>query len=112
MEQCVFCKISKNANEFYMYSHHRMVGGKEYTSYTCKDCSERHYGTKWYPIEGYNEICDISNTGTVRELRNGRYYNITHIRNAGVQYVYLSKGNKVMKKNIRSLMKRFVYKKK
>lgn len=110
MEQCGYCKVSKHEEDFEMYHHHKLVGGKEYTSYTCKDCSERHYGDRWFAIEGYDEICDISSKGTVRELREGRYYNISRIRNAGVQYVYLHKNGKQMKKNINSLLKRFVYK--
>ncbi|WP_182103163.1 hypothetical protein [Niallia taxi] len=109
MPHCTFCNVERDENDFYMHSSHK-VNGREQKGYTCKSCSDLHYGDTWYPIEGYNEKCDISKRGTVRELRNGRYYNITYVQNAGKQYVYLSKGDKDMRKNVGSLMKKYIYK--
>ncbi|MDM5212638.1 hypothetical protein QUF94_14515 [Peribacillus sp. NJ4] len=65
-------------------------------------------GDKWYPITGYDQKCEISNLGHVRELRGDRYFDITHVQNAGTRYVYLTKGGKRMRKNILPLMKRFI----
>jgi hypothetical protein len=36
---------------------------------------------KWYPITGYDQKCDISNFGRVRELRGSSYIDITHVQN-------------------------------
>ncbi|KRF63376.1 hypothetical protein ASG99_04410 [Bacillus sp. Soil768D1] len=107
MEQCSFCKIEKLEDDFYMYSIHNMTRGRVQKGYVCKSCSDMSYGDKWYPIIGYDEKCEISNDGIVRELRENRYFNITTVQNAGTSYVYLTKNGKNMKKNIRSLMKRF-----
>lgn len=63
---------------------------------------------KWYPITGYDQKCDISNFGRVRELRGSSYIDITHVQNAGKSYVYLSKDGKNMLKNIAPLQKRFI----
>lgn len=108
MPQCSFCQVKKDENEFYMYSEYKMVYGEIKKEYVCKPCSDSHYGTKWYPITGYDHECEISNEGHVREVRDGRYYGITTNQNASVSYVYLYKNGKEMRKNIRSLMKRFV----
>jgi|SRR3954463_5862655 hypothetical protein len=110
MEQCVFCKIEKLEDDFYMYSVRKMTRGGVQKSYVCEECSNRMYGTKWFPITGYDEKCEISERGTVREIKEDRYFNITIVRNAGPQYVYLKKNGKIMKKNIRSLMTKFVRK--
>lgn len=107
MERCTFCKIEKLEDEFYMYGIHNMIRGRVQKSYACKRCSDRSYGDKWYPIIGYDEKCEISNHGYVRELRENRYFDITYVQNAGTSYVYLTKNGKTMRKNIRSLMKRF-----
>lgn len=107
MKQCAFCKTEKHEDDFYMYSSHRMTGGRIQKGYVCKPCSDRTYGDKWYPFTGYDEKCEISNNQYVRELRENKYFNITHVQNAGVKYVYLNKNGKQMKKNIMSLMKRF-----
>lgn len=108
MEQCSFCKIEKPEDDFYMYSIHKMTRGGVQKGYVCKSCSDRKYGDKWYPISGYDEKCEISNLGRVRELKENRYYDITNIQNASTSYVYLSKNGKSLRKNINSLMKRFV----
>jgi hypothetical protein len=110
MEQCSFCKIEKLEDDFYMYSVQNMTRGRVQKGYVCKHCSDRSYGDKWYPITGYEQKCDISNLGHVRELRGDRYFNITYIQNASTWFVYLTKNGKIMRKNIGSLMKRFVYK--
>ncbi|MGZ9816206.1 hypothetical protein ACXM0N_09780 [Peribacillus simplex] len=107
MEQCSFCKIEKLENDFYMYSIHNMTRGRVQKGYVCKRCSDMTYGDKWYPIIGYDEKCEISNHGSVRELRENRYFNITRVQNAGTSYVYLTKNGKSMRKNIGPLMKRF-----
>lgn len=107
MEQCSFCKIEKLEDDFYMYMYNKYGRRRGQTSYFCKSCSDRTYGSKWYPIAGYDQKCEISNQRYVRELRVGRYYDITIVQNASTQYVYLSKNGKRMRKNIRSLMKRF-----
>ncbi|MCM3651314.1 hypothetical protein [Metabacillus litoralis] len=107
MEQCTFCKIEKLEDDFYMYSIHPMTKGRIQKGYVCKQCSERMYGDKWYPITGYDQKCEISNRGTVRELKENKYFNITHIQNASTSYVRLTKNGKSMRKNILPLMKRF-----
>lgn len=107
MEQCSFCKIEKTEDDFYMYGIHNMTRGRVQKSYICKSCSDTKYGDKWYPIIGYDQKCEISIRGYVRELRGDRYYDITKIQNASTSYVYLNKNGKVMRKNIRSLVKRF-----
>lgn len=107
MEQCSFCKIEKHEDDFYMYGIHPMTRGRTQRSYLCRECSDMSHGDKWYPITGYDQECEISNRGHVREIKENRYFDITHIQNAGTQYVYLTKNGKKMRKNIRSLMKRF-----
>ncbi|MFB5285158.1 hypothetical protein [Peribacillus sp. Hz7] len=109
MAECAFCKIVKPEDEFYMYSETKMTRGRIQKGYVCEHCSNSIYGDKWYPITGYDQVCEISKLGTVREIREDRYYNITHTRNASVSYVYLTKNDKKMKKHIQSLMKRFIY---
>jgi hypothetical protein len=106
MEQCSLCKVEQPEDDFYMYSVHNMTRGRVQRGYVCKPCSSR-YGDKWYPIIGYDEKCEISNRGCVRELRESRYFNITWVQNAGTSYVYLTKNGKRMRKNISSLMKKF-----
>ena len=108
MEHCSLCEIKKPENNFYMYSIRKMPRGRIQKGYVCKDCSDRSYGDEWYPINGYDQKLEISNHGTVREIRENRYYNITHVQNARVSYVYLTKNGKSMKKNIGPLFKRFV----
>ncbi|MBO1582997.1 hypothetical protein [Bacillus sp. XF8] len=110
MERCFWCKVEKDEDDFYLYSYTKFRSGREEKSYLCKVCSDRSHGDKWYPIIGYDQKCDISNQGTVRELRGNRYYNITRVQNANTEYVYLTKNGKRMKKNIVPLMKRFVWK--
>jgi hypothetical protein len=61
-------------------------------------------------ITGYDQKCDISNQGDVRELRGNKFYLISFVQNAGTSYVYLSKNGKNMRKNIGPLMARFVFK--
>lgn len=63
---------------------------------------------KWYPITGYDQKCEISNFGRVRELRGSTYVDITRIQNSGKRYVYLSKDGKRMLKNIAPLQRRFI----
>lgn len=63
---------------------------------------------KWYPITGYDQKCEISNLGHVRELRGSSYIDITRVQNAGKRYVYLTKDGKNMLKNIAPLQKRFI----
>lgn len=110
MEHCSFCNIEKPEDDFYMYSIHNMTRGRLQRGYVCKSCSDRLYGDKWYTISGYDQTCEISNLGHLRELRGNRYFDITNIQNASSRYVYLNKEGKMMKKNIDSLMKRFVLK--
>jgi hypothetical protein len=107
MEQCAFCKIEKLEDDFYMYSIHKMTRGRVQKGYVCKKCSDSRYGDKWYRITGYEQNCEISNRGSVRELRGNRYYNITYVQNASTSYVYLTKNGKLLRKNIGPLMKRF-----
>lgn len=108
MEHCSLCKIENPENDFYMYGITRMTRGRIQKGYVCKKCSDNFYGNEWYPIHGYDQQCEISNSGTVRELRENRYFNITHVQNASISYVNLTKNGKNMKKNIGPLMKRFV----
>jgi hypothetical protein len=107
MEQCTFCKIEKPEDDFYLYSIHHMTRGRIQREYICKSCSDRIYGDKWYPIIGYDQKCEISNRGCVRELRDNRYFDITIVQNASTSYVYLTKNGKTMRKNINSLIKKF-----
>lgn len=108
MKQCSFCKTETHENHFYMYSFHKTTTQREdQKGIMCKCCSDRNYGDKWYPIIGYEEKCEISNRGYVRELRENRYFNITRVQNAGKSYVYLTKNGKRMRKNILPLMRRF-----
>lgn len=109
MKKCSICEIERPEDDFYMYSEHRLRGRIEW-EYSCKSCSDMLYGDKWYPIVGYDEICDISDRGTVRELRENRYYCISYVQNASVSYVYLHKNGKKMLKNIRPLKRKFVRK--
>ncbi len=108
MEQCSFCSMKQPESEFYMYRVTNMTRGRIQRSYVCKSCSDSHYGDEWYPITGYDEACEISNRGVVRKIENNRHYNITHVQNAGKQYVYLHKNGKMMTKNILPLMNRFL----
>jgi hypothetical protein len=112
MERCSFCRVEKNEDDFHMYSIHNMTRGRIQKGFVCKPCSDSHYGDKWYPITGYDQICEISNYGNVRELKDGKFFNITTVQNASVRYVYLYKNGKAMKKNTSSLTKRFIYNKK
>lgn len=104
MEQCIFCKIELFEKNFYIYSTSRSKGKNVYM---CKSCSDQTYGDKWYPIVGYDEKCEISNRGCVRELREEKYFNMTHVQNAGTRYVFLTKNGKIMRKNILPLMRKF-----
>ncbi|HHQ2480903.1 TPA: hypothetical protein ACSPJ7_005288 [Bacillus cereus] len=110
MKHCWLCKVEKEEDDFYIYRFTKFKSGREEKSYTCKSCSDRTYGDRWYPITGYEQKCDISNPGTVRELRNGKYHVISIVQNASTEYAYLTKNGKRMKKNIGPLMKRFVWK--
>ncbi|ETT84157.1 hypothetical protein MKZ08_08560 [Viridibacillus sp. FSL R5-0477] len=107
MERCSLCKIEKLEDDFYMYAIYNMTDGRVQKSYKCKNCSDISYGDKWYPIVGYDQKCEISNSGFVRELRENRFFDITYVQNASTRYVYLTKDGKNMRKNIGSLMKRF-----
>lgn len=108
MEECALCSVKQPENEFYMYSVYQMSSGRIKREFVCRSCSDHYNGDKWYPITGYDEICEISNRGVVRKIENNRYYDITYVQNAGKRYVYLHKNGKVMTKNILSLMKRFL----
>jgi len=107
MERCSFCEIEKLEDDFYMYGIYPMTGGRVQKSYLCKSCSDMSHGDKWYPITGYDQKCEISNLGYVREIKGNRYYDITHVQNASTQYVYLTKNGKKMRKNVLPLMKKF-----
>lgn len=109
MKQCSFCKIEKPENDFYMYSITKMTRGREQRGYVCKVCSDRTYGDIWFPIKGYDQMCEISNHGHVREIKENRYFDITHVQNSSTKYVYLTKGGENLEINIQSLMKRFVH---
>jgi len=104
--QCFRCKVEKHEDDFYMYHEYNMTRGRVHKGYVCKECSDISYGDKWYPITGYDEECEISNQGHVRELRGNRYYEITNVQNASTRYVYLHKNGKKMLKNIGPLMKK------
>ncbi|MCI0767404.1 NUMOD4 domain-containing protein [Bacillus sp. TL12] len=110
MECCWWCKVEKEEDDFYLYRFTKFRSGREERSYLCKECSDKSHGDRWYPIIGYDKQYDISNKGTVRELRGNRYYNITRVQNANTQFVFLTKNGKVMKKNIDSLITRFIQK--
>ena len=71
IKHCSFCNVEKPEDEFYMYNIAKMTTGREQRGYVvCKDCSDKSYGDKWYSIEGYDQHCEISNQGYVRELRD------------------------------------------
>ncbi|OAK35900.1 hypothetical protein A6284_26595 [Bacillus wiedmannii] len=110
MECCWLCKTKKDEDDFYIYRFTKFRSGRQEKSYTCKACSDRTFGDKWYPINGYDEVCDISNQGHVRVLRDNKYHDITIVQNASTQYVYLTKNGKRMKRNIGPLMTRFIWK--
>lgn len=109
MEKCTLCDIEKDKDNFYMYSIHKMSMGRIQKSYVCKVCSDISYGDKWYPIKGYDQKCEISTLGYVREIKENRYFDITHGQNAGTSYVYLTKNGKKMRKNVGALISKFVH---
>lgn len=107
LPNCALCNVTLPEDDFQMYSEHRMTTGRIITEYVCKECSDSSYGTDWYPITGYDQVCEISKQGEVRELKNGRYYNIT--RNQGpYTFAYLSKNGKEFRKHTLSLMRKFI----
>ncbi|PJZ20675.1 hypothetical protein CEW46_16305 [Bacillus cereus] len=110
MAHCYRCNVEKDENDFYLYRFTKFRSGREEKSYTCKACSDLTHGERWYPITDYDQKCDISSQGTVRELRDGKYHVISIVQNASTEYVYLTKNGKRMKKNIGPLMTRFIWK--
>lgn len=103
MEKCIICGTQKPEDDFYMYHHYKMTRYRDEITCVCRHCSDIKYGDKWYPIKGYDQTCDISNLGKVRELRGDRHFYISYTSD-----IYLSKNGKKMKKKIGPLMKRFV----
>lgn len=107
MKQCSLCSLEKLEDDFYIYSIHKLSRGGIQKGYVCKRCSDMNYGNKWYPIIGYDENCEISNKGFVRELRENRYFNITNVQNGNTSYVYLTKNGEKVIRNIGPLTRKF-----